>query len=89
MRQCIFEFSRHADRMFSKLPARVRQRILGKMSEWERLKNPLAKARRLRSARHMYKFRVGDYRVVCSKEGSSLVVLVVVKVGHRKDVYNN
>lgn len=33
-----------------------------------------------------YRLRVGDYRVLFSIDGSELVVLVV-KVGHRREVY--
>lgn len=33
-----------------------------------------------------WRFRVGDYRILCSIQGSELIVLVV-KVGHRRDVY--
>lgn len=31
-----------------------------------------------------YRFRVGDYRIVCDLEDGTLVVLLV---GHRKDIY--
>lgn len=36
----------------------------------------------------MYKFRVGDYRLLCNKNDNELVILVV-KVKHRKEVYRN
>ena len=35
----------------------------------------------------IYKFRVGNYRILCEKRSETLVV-VVVKVGHRKEVYD-
>lgn len=34
-----------------------------------------------------YKFRVGDYRLICSKEGKKLLIMVV-KVKHRREVYH-
>ena len=34
----------------------------------------------------LYKFRVGDYRLICEKHDHELVVLVI-KVKHRKEVY--
>jgi mRNA interferase RelE/StbE len=37
--------------------------------------------------REFWRYRVGDYRVLCRLEDDRLVVLVV-RVGHRKDVYN-
>jgi mRNA interferase RelE/StbE len=34
----------------------------------------------------LWKYRVGDYRVICSLEHDRLVVLVL-QVGHRREVY--
>ena len=33
-----------------------------------------------------WKYRVGDYRIICSMEDEKLVV-VVVRIGHRREVY--
>ena len=35
-----------------------------------------------------YKFRVGDYRLICTKEDNKLIV-TVVEIGHRKEVYKS
>jgi mRNA interferase RelE/StbE len=35
----------------------------------------------------LWKYRIGQYRIICSIEDSNLVVLVV-RVGHRRYVYN-
>jgi mRNA interferase RelE/StbE len=40
------------------------------------------------SGRDRYRLRVGRYRIVYAIEDDELVVLVV-RVGHRKDVYRN
>lgn len=40
----------------------------------------------LQGVERLYRLRVGDYRVIYSIEGRRLVI-VVVKVGHRRDVY--
>jgi len=34
----------------------------------------------------LWRYRVGDYRIICSLEHDRLVVLVL-QVGHRRDVY--
>jgi mRNA interferase RelE/StbE len=34
----------------------------------------------------LWRYRVGDYRVICRIEDQELVILVV-KVGHRRDIY--
>ncbi|MDF1569519.1 MAG: type II toxin-antitoxin system RelE/ParE family toxin [Spirochaetaceae bacterium] len=35
----------------------------------------------------LWKYRVGDYRLICSLEDDQLMVLVV-HIGHRREVYN-
>lgn len=35
----------------------------------------------------LWRYRVGDYRIICSIEDQNLVVLVV-QIGHRKEVYD-
>lgn len=37
---------------------------------------------------NLYRLRVGDYRIIYQVEGDRLVILVV-HVGHRKDVYRH
>ena len=34
----------------------------------------------------LWRYRVGDYRVICSFEDHELVILVL-QIGHRRDVY--
>jgi mRNA interferase RelE/StbE len=33
-----------------------------------------------------YKFRIGDYRLICSKENEELTI-IVIELGHRSEVY--
>ena len=54
---------------------------------------PLGGCRKTLSGAHLtanlaglWRYRVGDYRVICKIEEQALVLLVV-KVGHRSDVY--
>lgn len=35
----------------------------------------------------LWRYRVGDYRLICMIEGAVFVV-IVVRIGHRKEVYN-
>ncbi len=34
----------------------------------------------------LWKYRIGDYRVICNIESQTMIVLVV-RIGHRKGVY--
>ncbi len=43
-------------------------------------------SKKLRSSEHSYRIRIGNYRVVYSVH-SDLLLIEVVAVGHRKDVY--
>ena len=50
--------------------------------------NPRVRAEMLRGRRYggLWRYQVGDYRVICDIRDETLVV-VVVKVGHRSQVY--
>jgi mRNA interferase RelE/StbE len=48
--------------------------------------NPLNSKLLVGDVANLYRLRVGDYRIIYQVDGGQLVVLVV-HVGHRKDVY--
>lgn len=65
-------------------------KILKKVDEYVGLKNPLIKAKKLKGFElDTYRFRVGDYRVIfrLDEATGNLVILVVIKIAHRKEVY--
>ncbi|MBT4384359.1 type II toxin-antitoxin system RelE/ParE family toxin [Candidatus Peregrinibacteria bacterium] len=69
----------------------VVQRILKKVDEFSQLDEPLVKAKKLKGFEiDTYRFRVGNYRVVFRLDPKSqkLVILVVLRVAHRKDIYD-
>lgn len=35
-----------------------------------------------------YKFRIGDYRLICSKEDQKLTI-IIIELGHRREIYKN
>ena len=74
-----------AYRSFSKLDARVRVRIGAAIDSLAENPRP-AGVKRLAGSQDFYRIRVGQYRVVYSIEDDRLVVRVV-KLGHRRDVY--
>jgi len=61
----------------------VKERIGDAITRYS--KDPLGYARRMVDpSLGSYKFRVGDYRVIFDLEGDEIIVL---RVGHRKEIY--
>lgn len=79
------ELTRSAQRQLALVPKRDRLRVVGAI---ELLSVDPFPPKSVRLAGHeSRRIRVGDYRVIYLVESERLVVLVV-KVGHRRDVYH-
>jgi mRNA interferase RelE/StbE len=74
------ELSETADRELSKLDTKRARRILKFLNE------RVAKADDKRSLGEFWKYRVGDYRLICHIVDKRLVVLAQ-RVGHRREIY--
>jgi mRNA interferase RelE/StbE len=73
-----------AEKMLDSFQADLRDRIIDAL---ERLKNnPRPSGCKKLKSRDAYRIRVGDYRVVYEIRDDVLVILVV-RVAHRRDVY--
>ena len=78
-------WKRSAVKELRRLPKEVVTRVLEAV-EGLRI-NPLpAGVRKLSGAEHTYRIREGSYRVIYSVYASRLII-EVIRVGHRKDVY--
>lgn len=76
-------FTPTAWRAWQALPSKVQTRLKTKLLFYA--KNPLRYATKLTDPRiGQYRFRVGDYRIIFDIAENTIVVLAV---GHRKDVY--
>lgn len=81
------EFTPLAQKDFGKLPQEVRSRVLKKIEGLGNNPRPKgAKKLHLKGESELWRVRWGDYRVVYSIENDRLVI-AIVRVGHRKDVY--
>ncbi len=82
------EFERAAQKELDKLDKPVAERILKFL--YERVGNlddPRKIGERLQGKlSEFWKYRVGDYRIICSLETDRVVVLVL-RIGHRSRVY--
>jgi mRNA interferase RelE/StbE len=83
------ELSQSADRELGKLDLQERRRILKFLHERvAKLDDPRNLGEALHGSRlgEFWRYRVGDYRLISKIEDDRLVVLVL-RVGHRKEIY--
>jgi len=76
-------YTRRAVKDVGVLSSEIKRRIGAKLRDYAA--DPLAHARKLTDPRcGTYRFRIGEYRVVFDFNGDEIVVL---RIGHRKDIY--
>ena len=82
------EITATAQRQIGKLDRQVARQIYRFLRERVATEeNPRRKGKRLiATGSEVWRYRVGDYRILCDIRDERLVVMVV-KVGHRGDVY--
>ena len=83
------EFAASAARELDSLDPQHRKRILKFLHERVApLDNPRSVGQALRGSQlgEFWKYRVGDYRLICKVEDARLLVLVL-RIGHRREVY--
>ena len=61
----------------------IKQKITQLSEDFESLKNNL---KSLKGNKDLYRLRVGKYRVIFTKDDDKLLI-TVVRIGHRKNVY--
>jgi len=79
------EWKRSATKELRQLPGEVVSRVL-RVVEGLRTTPFPSGVRKLTGAEHTYRIREGSYRIVYSLYASRLVI-EIIRVGHRKDVY--
>jgi mRNA interferase RelE/StbE len=79
------EFSPGAAREFRKLGPKVQRKLSPRIDSLAQNPRPSG-AKKLKGIEDLWRIRVGDYRIVYEVRDRTLVVLVV-RVAHRRDVY--
>jgi mRNA interferase RelE/StbE len=84
------EFDDRARRELRKLAAEMQETILRYLRERvAKSTDPRQFGKPLRmNLAGLWRYRIGDYRLICRLEDNRLVVLVL-KVGHRREVYED
>jgi len=78
-------FTPAAEKQLSKLDRLIQRRILAFLEELVQ-GDPRSSGRALRGDIRAWRYRVGDYRLICDLADHQLVVYVI-RVGHRREVY--
>jgi mRNA interferase RelE/StbE len=79
-------FSDETKKDFKKLEQKTILKIFEKIKDLTSAKADNLDIKKLKTKTTLYRLRVGDYRVVYSIQKEKIIIYVVV-VGHRKDVY--
>ena len=79
------EFTPRADREFRALEKSTQIRLARRIDALAEDPHPQG-IKKLAGAEDLYRLRVGDYRIIYQVQGKRLVVLIV-RIGHRADVY--
>lgn len=80
-------WKRSAKKELKKLPKDIIVNIISAVESLENEPRPVG-VKKLVGTQHTYRQRIGNYRIVYSIE-NELLIIEVVRVGHRKDVYRN
>ena len=80
--------SKEADKAIRKLDKAIAKQVLDELEEVSKLEDPRSRGKGLvGNLAGLWRYRVGDYRIVCDIEDDVLVVLVV-DVDHRSRIYS-
>ena len=81
------DFTRNADKAMRKLDKGVAARVFDELDEIAKLEDPRSRGKALTgNLAGVWRYRVGDYRILCDINDGRLVILVV-DVAHRREVY--
>ena len=75
-----------ATREFRKLDGAIQKRVAVLVDKIEASINPRFSGKALKGNDKEWRYRVGDYRLVCEIKDRELIVWLV-RVGHRREVY--
>ncbi len=81
------EFDSAAAKDLKKLPKSEQKKLLKAIYHIAELPTPRSSGKALKGPfGTLWRYRMGNYRIICKIEDGALVILVVA-IGHRKDIY--
>ena len=75
-----------AAKAFKKLDKTIQQRTAALVDKIEASANPRFSGKALKGNDKEWRYRVGDYRLVCEIKDRELIVWMI-RIGHRREVY--
>jgi len=81
------QVKKSAAKALKKIPKSERKRIAELIESWSD-NPPNPDKSKMKGDNPFHKIRIGDYRIIYEIQEDVLIILVV-KIGHRKDVYRN
>ncbi|MFD4421892.1 type II toxin-antitoxin system RelE/ParE family toxin [Agromyces sp. NPDC058484] len=83
------EYTETALKQLRKLDRQVARRIVGYLDDVAGLEEPRDRGKGLVGDRvRIWRYRVGDYRVLCELIDSELVILAIA-IAHRREIYDD
>lgn len=83
----IIEFDIAAEQDLKKLPKSEQKKLLKAIHRLANLPTPRSAGKPLKGQfGGLWRYRMGNYRIICKIEDSILLVLVIA-IGHRKNIY--
>ena len=79
-------FTKSVKKDFRKIPKLEASKVLNEIEELA--KNPRSSKTKKLKGEKLYRLRVGNYRVIYDIQ-DNLMLIFVVKLGHRSDIYRN
>lgn len=77
-----------AKKDLKKLDKSIQKKVSAYLDEVAEIKNPRSRGKALiGNLMGMWRYRVGDYRILCKIKDEELIILVL-EVGHRKNIYD-
>lgn len=83
-----FIFTTNAKKTLAKLEYQTIQRIFKKIDFWIASGKPLNYAKKIEGHENLFRFRVGDFRILTSSE-KEVGQIRVKRMGHQKEVYDS
>jgi mRNA interferase RelE/StbE len=82
---CKIEVAPAVERQLKKLPFAIQKRMILRLEKLKANPRP-AGVKKLESGQNLYRINAGDYQIIYQVQDKILLILVV-KIGHRREVY--